>query len=65
MITIKMNLQYKIACIRVTGGNAIIGGVVAKELMTIMILFRVYIKSTSSIEYQLYSQVLPVYLVPI
>ena len=30
--TIKMNLQYKIACIMVTGEDAIIGGMVAKEL---------------------------------
>ena len=28
-----MNLQYKIACIMVTGEDAIIGGVVANELM--------------------------------
>ena len=32
-IIIKMNLQYKIACIMVTGEDAIVGGVVAKELM--------------------------------
>ena len=33
IIAIKMNLQYIIGCIMVTGEDAIIGGVVAKELI--------------------------------
>ena len=32
LITIKINSQYKIACIMVTGEDTIIGGVVTKEL---------------------------------
>ena len=41
IIMIKMNLQYKIACITVTGEDAIIRGMVAKELRetAAMILF--------------------------